>query len=171
LTCVFAIQKQQNYFARKMTHRPKQRRSFLGPSDERNYLRELLEYFKLRNETKSKAVSKYLQRFERLLNHAGLDDGSILLQNHWALFHEFRGDIERAIFHREREIKFVNRLLTKYGPAKSSIPIYSIDDSYLRRTMRLLHRHYIAVGKLKKATGLVRRLNTLENRRRKKLGA
>lgn len=114
-----------------MTARPPQHRFFSSSADERNYLGELLEHFKSRNPTNPKNIEKYLDRFERLLKRAGSDDGSILLQTHWALLHEFHGNIRRAIFHRERDIKYVTRLLTKYGPAKTRIPMYSIDKASL----------------------------------------
>ena len=160
---------QQNLTTYRIS-RPKWRRSFLGAADERNYVMEVLEYYKSLNAVESKVARRYLLRFSRLLKRAGLDNGSIMLQTQWSLLHELRGNIDQAIFHRKCQIRLLNRLLTKYGPSKSHLPLYSIDKSYLSRAMQALYGHYIIKREFKKADRLGRKLKLLKRGSRRQKG-
>ena len=61
----------------------------LTDPDELNYLNEALS-----QPTRSdpEELPRLVSRFAELLTEAGPDDGSIVLQGHWALLHALRGN-------------------------------------------------------------------------------
>ena len=134
--------------------RPPNRRSFLNPIDERNHVSDVLIYFVATNSMKSRTAARYVRRFEELLRARGRDNGSILLQQHWAQLYEILGDLRRAARHREREVDLVERLFAIDGPVESMNPVYSINAAFLAREMWVLHGHYEALGEPGKAKRL-----------------
>jgi hypothetical protein len=82
---------------------------------ELNHLNDKINYWWKERGNRSKAMH-YIDRFSELLSHCGKDDGSIMLQDHWALLHEIRNEIVEAISHREKEIALVKRLFSIGGP-------------------------------------------------------
>src|SRR3954467_12228878 len=118
-----------------MIRRPRKRKYFLNPGDERNYLSDMLHCFVADGTIGSLEGAAHLSRFETLFRAKGRNDGSILLQQHWAQFFEIRGEIRRAARHREREIELIERLFAIGGPIESMNPIYSINEAFLARAM------------------------------------
>jgi hypothetical protein len=131
---------------------PRKRRRFRGPGDELNYLNDMVAYFVCEEKANSEAARPFLQRFGELLKQAGSDDGSIMLQDHWALFHEALGGIPKAIMHREREIALIEDLFAIGGP------VGPVNGRFLAKTMHSLVRDYLQAGEREKANQLVRRI-------------
>jgi hypothetical protein len=122
---------------KKEMKRPAARIDFLNAGDELNYLSDFVRYFASKGASNSAEAAPFLQRFSDLLQQSGSDDGSILLQDHWALLHEIKGDIPKAIEHREREVELIERLFAIGGP------IGSVDYSFLAEVMDVLLSHYV----------------------------
>jgi tetratricopeptide (TPR) repeat protein len=121
-----------------------------------NHLNDVIRYH-IANATIDRAdAQEALHRFGTALAESGLDDGSIMLQDHWALFHEARGDLPRAIAHRQREIELVESLFAFDGP------VGPIDFAFLRNLQQILHRHYLALGEHEKADDLLSRIQSSE---------
>src|SRR5687768_4318827 len=141
---------------------PRMRRTFLNAGDERNYLADVIKFLAATARLRERAAAGYLRRLEASLKAEGPDDGSILLQEYWALLYEARGDVARAIPHREREVELIERLFEIGGPVESMVAGYSIDHAFLAREMRILHGHYLARGERRKAALLLRRIEAIE---------
>lgn len=97
-----------------------------------------------------------LERFHQLLTTAGTDDGSIVLQEHWAQYYEAMGDYAQAARHRERAIELVEHLLSIDGP------IGSIDEAFLLREMNRLMDHYLRLRDFAKAAKLYEKIRQLQ---------
>lgn len=138
--------------------RPQPPPSFLGPTDELNYWYDLIRYYERTAELSSVEAKNCLRRFEQLLADAGMDDGTILIQKYWAVLHEARGNLSAAVPYREREIELIERLFEIGGPVRAVVPAHSIDYEYLSREMRILLRHYEALGQAERAAELRRRM-------------
>jgi hypothetical protein len=134
----------------------------MNPRDERNYLADVVKYLFASGKLRDRTAAGHIARLGASLTSAGRDDGSILLQEYWALLYEARGNIARAIPHREREIELIDQLFEIGGPIESVIPEHSINNAYLARELRILHSHYIAQGQRRKAAALLRRIRKLE---------
>jgi hypothetical protein len=90
-------------------NKPSLRRSFNSIADELNYLNEMISFWWYdRNDAKKSKY--YCKRYAILLSRCGKENGSIMLQDHWALLCEVQGNISEAIIHREREIYLINLL-------------------------------------------------------------
>lgn len=114
---------------------PKKHRSFESVAAELNYLNDAISYW-WHHSSKPNSAIRFRNRFATLLAARETDDGSIALQEHWALLREVDGDIPKAIFHRAREIALLERALRLGGP------IDEIDHSYLaEKYMRLSILH------------------------------
>ena len=85
------------------------RKKYLNEADELNCLADTLSM-------DSHYTPDTLSRFHALLQARGEDDGSILLQEHWALYYAVIGNNIFSIKHYERAIELVHRLLTIGGP-------------------------------------------------------
>ena len=123
-----------------MTRRPRKRTKFLNPGDELNHLNDVLRYLLSNGQSRSAEAAPTLRRFGELLAERGLDDGSIVLQEHWALLYEVLEDYPRAIRHRTRQAEIVERLFEIGGP------VPPIDHAYLAEVPRSLARDYQRVG-------------------------
>jgi hypothetical protein len=135
-----------------MTKRPTPRSEFLGPPDELNYLSDMVTYFSSIGQIGSPEATALLARFAGLLEQSGLDDRSIVLQEHWALLHEVRGDMAQAIRHRERQIELIERLFAIGGP------VGSVNYTFLRATMQKLVDNCRRHGQHERADELTRRI-------------
>ena len=71
----------------------------------------------------SEDIATMLRRFKELLDELGTDDGSILLQDHWALWHEKSGSLDQAVAHRLREIELLCRLFEISPLNKLVVPL------------------------------------------------
>lgn len=94
---------------------------------------------------RSAAAARDLERFHNLLTAAGHDDGSILLQEHWALYFRASGDTRSAIPFLEREIELVKALIALGGPTES------VGYDFLFPTLRILIDCLTAVGSVERA--------------------
>lgn len=112
--------------------KPKRRQSFRGPGDKLNHLRDVIEYAVASGTDRS--VKRYLRLFGEALHESGTDDGSIMLQDHWAWWLELRHDYAQAAKHRRREIRLVRRLFELGGP------IGPINEKFLKSIERSLAR-------------------------------
>src|SRR4051812_34582531 len=99
----------------KMAKQPKRRRKFLNGGDELNYLSDKICSHLQNRRRFPKRLEAILHRFHDILDESGLDDGSIMLQDHWALLHEAEGRMVEAIVHREREIELIEHLFSIGG--------------------------------------------------------
>ena len=91
------------------TSPPPGRRKFASDWDEIEYLYHKLLYWLYRREDVGKARS-YADRLERLLRQAAPNHQAILGEECWSLVHETRGNLRKAIEHRENEIHLIRRL-------------------------------------------------------------
>jgi hypothetical protein len=135
-----------------VTKRPPFRRDFLGNGDELNYLSDVLTYLGSIDETGTEEAIRLLGRFADLLNQRGLDDGSIMLQDHWALLHELRGNVAQAIVHRQREIALIERSFTLGGP------VGDVNHAFLRAKMEMLAHDYCRHGEQEMADQIAQQL-------------
>ena len=88
---------------------PPNRRKFAGEGDEINYLYDKLLYWLYRRADRRKA-RPYARRLERLLPRAFPGHDAIFGEECWSLVHETKGDLRRAIEHRENELRLIGRL-------------------------------------------------------------
>jgi hypothetical protein len=88
---------------------PPDRHAFDNDWDEIGYLRDKLLYWLYRRQDSARS-RVFAQRLARLLPKADPEQASILGQECWSLIHEARGDLPRAITHREKEIRLIRRL-------------------------------------------------------------
>lgn len=107
---------------------PAARRKFANEWDEIGYLYDKLLYWLYQREDAAKA-RRYAERLEKLLPAADPSHEAILGEECWSLVYEARGDLAKAIDHRENEVRLIRRLhdasrnappggvaLKKYGP-------------------------------------------------------
>ena len=127
-----------------MMKRPRKQSTFSSTGSELNYLNDWISYWWHQRLDQAKAL-QLCDRFEELLIPQGRDDGSLALQEHWGLLHEVRGNLDQAIWHREREIALLNRLF------EISDPIGEIDHKYLANRLGGLAELYKQNGDLDKA--------------------
>ena len=88
---------------------PPDRRKFADAWDEIEYLRDKLLYWLYQRQDKDKA-RPYADRLARLLADADPEHEALLGEECWSLVHEAKGDLAKAIQHREREIELIRRL-------------------------------------------------------------
>ena len=136
-----------------MSRRPRHRKNFLGVGDELNYLNDWIRHCLRAKSAPSPGIDEYLGRFGAILAEIGPDDGSIVLHDHWALYHEARGCTSLAIRHREREIEKIDRLFAIGGP------VGPVNADYLMEKLELLHRAYLQSGATEQAEIVFERLN------------
>jgi len=136
-----------------MSEHPHPRRMFVSEADERNYLSDMIRA-RLRGRHKP-WIESLLGRFHELLARAGLDDRSIVLQEHWAVLHEAEGRIAQAIEHREREVELIETLFSLGGP------IGPINHRFLKETLRTLRQNCLRVGDTARADLVRQRIEAL----------
>ena len=88
---------------------PPDRHQFANAWDEIGYLRDKLLYRLYQREDADKA-RPYAERLEELLPKADPDQEAILAQECWSLVSEIKGDLQKAIDHREKDVRRRNRL-------------------------------------------------------------
>jgi hypothetical protein len=138
-----------------MIIKPSSRNVFLGAADELNYLSDVIKYFSLEEGVGSEEAQEALGRFEKLLKESGVDNGSIILQDHWALLYEVRADLRAAVTHRKREIELIDELMAIGGP------VDPINHEFLRSTIRRLCDDYALMGEQENVSRLLSRLRAM----------
>jgi hypothetical protein len=88
---------------------PATRRSFASIWDELDYLSKRISYWLYSRRQKTSA-ERYLERLERVLHDLPENDVAIIRENGLALLHELKGDIDKAIAHRKREMELMEKL-------------------------------------------------------------
>ncbi|HYV35792.1 MAG TPA: hypothetical protein VE988_08825 [Gemmataceae bacterium] len=88
---------------------PTTQRAFGNVWIELDYLCQKARYWLYSRSQKVKA-ERYADRLERVLSDLPESDMAILREEGLALLHEIRGDIDKAISHRKREIQLMERL-------------------------------------------------------------
>ena len=143
-----------------MSKRPKVRYDFLNNHDELNHLSDMIHFYIQGGHTPPMPAESLLRRFHDLLTRVGLDNGSIVLQDHWALLHEVEGRKAQAIAHREREIELIERLFAIGGP------VGDINDQFLTEVLNALHQDCLDVGNMDKANDVLQRIGVIKSRNR-----
>ena len=88
---------------------PPERRKFANEWDEIGYLYDKLLYWLYQRGNPAKALP-YAKRLERLLPKADPGHDGIFSEECWSLVYETRGDLRKAIEHRENEIRLIRQL-------------------------------------------------------------
>ena len=88
---------------------PPERRKFADAWDEIGYLYDKLLYWLYQRDDAQKA-RPFAERLERLLARADPDHEAIFGQECRSLVYETKGDLPKAITHREKEIRLIRRL-------------------------------------------------------------
>ncbi|MBI3468626.1 MAG: hypothetical protein HY000_36960 [Planctomycetes bacterium] len=88
---------------------PTGRRKFVDEWDEIGYLYDKLLFWLYQRQDKGKARS-YADRLEPLLRKAAPDHQAIRGEECWSLIYESRGNLRKAVQHRENEIRLIHRL-------------------------------------------------------------
>jgi hypothetical protein len=88
---------------------PVTRRRFTNGWAELEYLCKKIHYW-LYTRGQSARARRYLHRLERVLHDLTRKQGAILREEALALLHELKGDVDRSIAHRRREIQLMERL-------------------------------------------------------------
>jgi tetratricopeptide (TPR) repeat protein len=130
---------------------------WMSPGTERNDLSDSIA-LAIDDAVQPLVLARLLERFHQLLTAAGTDDGSILLQEHWAQYYEAMGDFAQAARHREREIELVEELLSIGGP------VGSVDEAFLLTEMNRLMDHYLRLRDFAKAAKLHEKVNQLRQK-------
>jgi tetratricopeptide (TPR) repeat protein len=140
---------------------PPERRKFAGDWDEIGHLYDKLLYWLYEREDPAKA-RPYARRLERLLRRADRDHGAIFGEECWSLIYEAKGDLRKAIKHRENEIRLIHRLykVCMGTPAEEiALRDYRYDD--LSDRMDLLAMLYYDSGDLRKAISILKKSKKL----------
>jgi hypothetical protein len=140
-----------------MIKQPDVRHSFVNEADELNYLNDMISFLSQNRMESASNLESLVHRFHELLARAGSDDGSIVLQDHWALLHEVKGRMAQAIPHRECEVERIERLFSIGGP------IGPVNLEFLIECMRSLYRDYLATGNTEKAISIRDRILALDS--------
>lgn len=109
---------------------PPGRRKFASAWDEIMYLHDKLLYWLYQREDERKACP-YAKRLEQLLPRATPTHEAILGEECWSLVYETKGDLAKAIKHREKEIRLIHRLheLVRKSPCdQCALEGYGYDD-------------------------------------------
>ena len=133
------------------TKPPRDRRKFANVWDEIGYLYDKLLYWLYQREDAGKAHF-YAERLERLLSKADPDHEAIFGEECRSLVSEAKGNLRKAIEHREKEIRLIRRLheLSRKAPyEKVALTDYGYDD--LSDRLDLLATLYHDSGELEKA--------------------
>jgi len=88
---------------------PPDRRQFANAWDEIGYLYDKLLYWLYQRED-AKNARPFAERLEQLLPRAAPDHEAIFGEECWSLVHETKGNLSKAIEHRENEVRLIRRL-------------------------------------------------------------
>ena len=135
---------------------PKFRDIFLNEYDELNYLNDMICFYKKHNIETSIKLKLALKRFSQILSKVGLDDGSIMLQDHWVLLHESEGRFMQAIEHREREVERIEQLFSIGGP------VGPINIKFFINALEALYQNYLHLGNTYKSTSVINYINKID---------
>jgi tetratricopeptide (TPR) repeat protein len=130
---------------------PPPRRKFANTWDEIGYLYDKLLYWLYQREDAGKA-RPYAERLAKLLRKATPNHEAIFGEECWSLVYETKGDLRRAIEHRENEVRLIRRLHELARNATQPEVVlkdYGYDD--LSDRLDLLATLYHASGDLDKA--------------------
>lgn len=109
---------------------PPDRRKFAGEWDEIRYLYDKLLFWLYQREDAARA-RPFAERLEELLPKASPDHQAIFGEECWSLAYEAKRELEKAIEHRENEIRLIRRLhaLSRTaGNKESLLQDYGYDD-------------------------------------------
>lgn len=135
---------------------PLQRRAFANEWEEIEYVYQKLLYWLYAREDSRRAMP-YADRLASLLIAADSNGESIFGQECWSLIHEAKGDIAKAIEHRENEIRLMRQLHEVAATvAKNSIALERRDYDDLSDRLDLLATLYHDRGDLDKAIEVLR---------------
>ncbi len=130
---------------------PADRRKFTGVWDEIDYLYQKLLYWLYQREEAARA-RPYAKRLAQRLGKADPDHEAIFGEECWSLVYETRGDLRKAIEHRENEVRLIRRLhdISRDTPSEHlMLREYGYDD--LSDRLDLLATLYHDSGELDKA--------------------
>lgn len=133
------------------TKPPTLRRKFANEWDEIGYLYDKLLYWLYQREDPSKA-RPYANRLERLLPKVAPNHDAIFGEERWSLVHEAKGELRKAIAHRENEIRLIRKLhdvFREVSREDKALEDYGYDD--LSDRLDLLATLYHDNGNLDKA--------------------
>jgi tetratricopeptide (TPR) repeat protein len=134
---------------------PPVRRKFAGMWDEIGYLHDRLLYW-LYGRADPRKARPHAERLARLLPRAAPDHDAILGEECWSLVYETRGDLRKAIEHRENEIRLIRRLhdVSRGAPNEEDmLEGYGYDD--LSDRLDLLATLYHDNGQLGRAIDIL----------------
>jgi tetratricopeptide (TPR) repeat protein len=135
---------------------PLKRRRFNNEWDEIEYLYQKLLHWLYEREDAGKAAP-FAERLERLLITADPNHESVLGEECWSLIYETRGEMNKAIEHRENEIRLMRRLHELAGASKNkSIALAGRGYDDLSDRLDLLATLYHDRGDVDKAISLLR---------------
>jgi tetratricopeptide (TPR) repeat protein len=136
---------------------PRDRRKFTGAWDEIEYGYQKLLYWLYQREDVRRA-RPYAKRLESLLPRVDPGHDAILGEGCWSLIYETKGDLSKAIEHRENEIRLIRRLheISRRSPHKEFVlKDYGLED--LSDRLDLLATLYHDAGHLEKAISILRK--------------
>jgi hypothetical protein len=99
------------------TGRPRTQRHFANDWEELAYLCRKIRYWLYKERRRDKA-QRFLVRLEQVLRRLPKNGIAIVQEEGWALLHELKGQIRKAIPHRRREIDLMRRLHKEARSAK-----------------------------------------------------
>jgi hypothetical protein len=133
------------------TKPPLDRRSFANDWDEIGHIYDKLLYWLYQREDAAKA-RPYAERLERLLRKADPAHESILGEECRSLVHEVKGDLRKAIEHRENEIRLIRQLHAAIGDSpQKSVALKDYGHGDLADRLELLATLHHDGGDLEKA--------------------
>jgi tetratricopeptide (TPR) repeat protein len=135
---------------------PRSRRKFNHEWNAIEYLYHKVLYWYYRRHDRAKAL-RFCNRLEKLLQRTSSVHEAILGQAAWSLVYDLKGDLPKAIQHREREIKLIRRLWDiSRGTPGEALVFQQHDASDLSDRYDLLAILYHDAGNLNKAIRVLR---------------
>lgn len=135
---------------------PLKRQKFDNNWDEIEYLYQKLLYWLYEREDAAKAAA-FADRLEQLLSSFDPRHESILEEECWSLIYESKGDVAKAIEHRENEIRLMRRLHELAGDtACNSFALEGRGFGHLSDRLDLLATLYHDRGDVDRALSLLR---------------
>jgi hypothetical protein len=109
----------------KFSKPPATQRSFGSAWGELDYLCKKIHYWLYQGKRKVNAAH-YLSRLEGILHDVPPNELAILRQEGLALLHELKGEVEKAIVHRRREIELMERLHKEAQTHRMAVRAYML---------------------------------------------
>jgi tetratricopeptide (TPR) repeat protein len=140
---------------------PADRRKFEGEWDEIGYLYDKLLYWLYEREDFDKS-RPYADRLLRLLPKASPNHEGIFGEECWSLAYEAKGDLRKAIKHRENEIRLIERLhKISVGTPHESVALRNYGYQDWSDRLDLLAMLHHDVGHLERALAILRQSRRL----------